>query len=51
MGSAEEAARECAAARVAMLAATILTALNVHNQADKDPKIKLLLSAAWRVSQ
>ncbi|KAL3152107.1 hypothetical protein ABBQ32_001211 [Trebouxia sp. C0010 RCD-2024] len=32
-----------------MLAATILTALNVHNQADKDPKIKLLLSAAWRV--
>lgn len=45
-----EAAQEGAAARVALLAVTILTALNVHTQADKDPKIKPLLSAAWRVS-
>ena len=48
--SAQESAREGAAARVATLAVTILTALNVHSQADKDPKIKPLLSAAWRVS-
>lgn len=48
--AAQEAARERAAARVALLAMTILTALNVHTQTDKDPKIKPLLSAAWRVS-
>lgn len=48
--SAEECARECAAARVALLAVTLHTALSVQSLADKDAKIKPLLSAAWRVS-
>lgn len=50
LDGAQQGAREGAAARVAVLAVTILTALNVHSQADKDTKIKPLLSAAWRVS-
>ena len=46
----EEGERESAAARIALLAVAILTALSLQATNDKDPKIKLLLSAAWRVS-
>lgn len=45
----ENAAQESAAARVALLAVTILTGLIVFSVQDKDPKLKPLLAATWRV--
>lgn len=49
--SAQKEAREGAAARVAILAVTILTALHVHSLADKSAHMmKTLIAAAWRVS-
>ena len=48
--AAEGKARLSAAARVALLAVTIVTALTVHRVTDKEAKIKPLLSATWRVS-
>lgn len=47
---AQKCAQEGAAARVAILAVTILTALHVHSLADKSAQMKTHISAAWRVS-
>ena len=50
--SGEEGARECAAARVALLAVTIITALHLdlHSSPRNRPHTKPLLAAAWQVS-
>lgn len=43
-------ARECAAARVALLAVTLLTAIQLHSLADSHTSTEPLLAAACRVS-
>lgn len=43
--------RQAAAARVTVLAVTLLTAFAVHSANDKEVKVKDLTQATWRVSQ
>ena len=46
----EDSARDSAAGRIAILAASIITALVVNKVGDRDTKIKPLMTSAWKVS-